>query len=300
MRAFLKHIGWFLILLMGCATLLSEGSLFFLRHSSFYKPSFVANALKQKAYDYIVLGSSIGLTTLNTKVIDNASDLEGVNLSMDDTGIGTQCLMLEHFLAQGKSTKYCVLSASVADLNTKHPGLSVNNYRFLPYIRRNYVSSYFNEFKEGDANIILWSKYFSFAGVFYYNLELFYPSILSAFRPNMKNRFDGAGNYQYPLENLKGHEKLTFTTLPINLQNPYLERLNMLCKENNITLVVYIPPMKGKNVVFLNDNYKVINHSAILDDAYFFYDPIHVNLAGNKQVSLKFAEDLKLLIKGLP
>ncbi|WP_242202512.1 hypothetical protein [Aestuariivivens insulae] len=300
MKAFLKHIGWFLVLVIGCATLLSEGSLFFLRHSSFYKPSFVVNALKQKDFDYVVLGSSIGLTTLNTTVIDNASGLEGVNLSMDDTGIGTQCLMLEHFLAQGKRTKYCVLSASVADLNTKHPGLSVNNYRFLPYIRTGYVSSHFEEFKDDGVNIILLSKYFSFVGVSFYNLELFYPSVLSAFRPNMHNRFDATGNYYYPLKDSKEHVPLQFSNFPIRLQNPYLERLKLLCEKNNITLVVYIPPMKGKNVVFLNDNYKVINHSAILDDAYFFYDRTHVNLAGNTQASLKFAEDLKLLTQGLP
>ena len=283
------------MLTFGVATAISECSLWLLRSSNLYKPSYVVNGLEQSHYDYVILGSSIGLTTLNSAAIDSVVGLKGINLSMDDTGIGTQCLMLEHFLQQGKTTNYCVLSVSVANLNTRHPRLSVNNYRFLPFIRRDYVSSYFKEFEEFDADIILGSRYFAFFGTAYYNIELFYPALVSGLKPNMRNRFDAMGNYYYPSDPNKNHKTLVFRDVEIQLQNPFLERLKTVCKDNQIELLVYIPPTQGEHIVFSTDDYQVINHSDLLDDSYLFYDRIHVNQAGRLLASDAFANTFKLL-----
>jgi len=295
MKVFIKHIFFLLLVILGLATLLSESSLYFLRQGSFYKPSFVANSLDSEHYDYLVLGSSIGLTTLNTIAIDSITGLHGVNLSMDDTGLGAHYLMLEHFLAEGKTTDYCVLSSSAVSLNTLNPRISTNDYRFLPYIRRDYVKDYFGSFPQREAQIATASSLFSFIGVSFYNAEIFYPSLLSLSNSKRRNRFDASGNFHYPLDKTKLHQTFNSTDLNIRLQNPYLEKLKKLCEAHAIQLVVYVPPIQGKKVVVGDDGYLVVNHSTIFTDSYYFNDMIHVNFEGRQLASSLFAEELKSL-----
>lgn len=296
MKDFIKHILYLLLITLGVATLFSESSLYFLRQGSFYKPSFVSNSLSHTNYDYIVIGSSIGLTTLNTVALDSITELQGVNLSMDDTGIGAHYLMLKHFLAEGKTTRYCVLSTSAASLSTLHPTMSTNDYRFLPYIRRDYVSSYFDTQKAWEPKLISLSRYFSVAGVSYYNAELFYPSLLSIYKPSLHNRFDSSGNFHYPMDTSKNHQSFSSEAMPIKLQNPYLKALKSLCEKNAIQLVVYIPPIKGKKVVVDTTDYFIVNHSSVFSDSYYFNDLIHVNFEGRTLASSLFADALKTLV----
>ncbi|MCR8666354.1 hypothetical protein NO995_01545 [Aestuariibaculum sp. M13] len=268
-----------------------------MRQASFYKPSFVVSEVNFNDYDYIVLGSSIGLTTLNTEIIDSITGFQGLNLSMDDTGIGEQCLMFEHFLAERKTTKVCVLATSAVSLNSKHPGLSTNSYRFLPFIKRDYVNDFFTKNQSYESTLLELSKYAAVFGVSYYNVEIFYPSILSAFEPHRHNRFDDKGNYHYPVDLNKSHKKLNFTNWPIRLQNPYLKRLKSLCKKHKVKLMVYIAPIEDQQPTTLDSDYQITNHSTLLNDSYFFYDRIHVNLEGSKRASYAFSPILDKFIK---
>lgn len=131
MKSFFKKIGGMCLVFVGLATVLSSASLWSLRQSSFYKPSFLVNQVKENAFDYIILGASTGLTTLNTKVIDSIAHTNGVNLSMDDTALSSQYLMLQHFLAQGKTTEFCALVPSTKDYEVTTNQLSGNDYRFF-------------------------------------------------------------------------------------------------------------------------------------------------------------------------
>lgn len=296
MNVFLKRIGFILLVVTGVSLLVSFASLWALRQGDFYKPSFLENGVEGASFDYIVLGSSTGLTTLNTQVIDSVLSTRGLNLSMDDTALSSQYLMLEHFIATGKQAKTCVLAASILDYNVVNTTLSGNDYRFLPYVSREYVQDYYSSFSGSSARILSYSKWFPMIGVGYYNVELFYPSIISMLDPEKRNRFDAFGNYSYP-ETLKSSKPIEGRhELKIEFRNPYIKKIRDLCATHNMQLIVYLPPHKEIAAQPIETVFQVINHSAILQDARYFYDALHVNALGRQQVSLRFAQEVGELI----
>lgn len=289
MLLFLKRIGFILLVFTGVSLLISFASLWALRQGNFYKPSFLEHYDETSAFDYIILGSSTGLTTLNTQVIDSVRSIHGLNLSIDDTSMSSHYLMLQHFIATGKMTKICVLSASISDYDQLQNTLSGNDYRFLPYISRDYVRDYYDAFSGSSARILSFSHWVPMLGVGYYNAELFYPSLVSFWNPDKRNRFDAYGNYSYP--EISKLSEIISSRHPkaIQFRNAYFKRIQALCAENNIELVVYIPPHQQLKVDTALTKFQVINHSDVLDDTRYFYDAVHVNRLGRQVVSLRFA-----------
>lgn len=137
------------------------------------------------------------------------------------------------------------------------------------------------------------SKWFPVIGVSYYNAEVFYPSIISLFKPELHNRFDGYGNYTYPVLQRSSNEIKVFKEQTVAFSNPYLEKIKALCEQNNIMLLCYITPINGKQIITSQNGFNIINHSALLKNSKYFYDGIHVNSIGRKEVSRQFANDLK-------
>lgn len=297
MQLFLKKIGFILLVFMGLAMLLSACSLWSLRQSSFYKPSFLVHQVSEKEFDYIVLGASTGLTTLNTKFIDSVLQTNGLNLSMDDTALSSQYLMLQHFLAQGKTTKFCVLAPSAASFDAPTVDISDNDYRFLPYISEDYVSNYFKPFTSVRAKWIRYSKWIPMLGVSYFNVEIFYPSIFAFIQPEKRNRFDVNGNYTYPVKKNKDARITSFKAMPVVFKNDYVAKIQALCKANNIQLICYFSPIQGRKVITENISFTIINHSDILKNQAFFYDTIHVNAIGRQMASTHFADACKTIFK---
>lgn len=293
MRPFLRNISVIVILVLVLSLLLSVGSLWSLRRSSFYKPSFLVNAVKQDAFDYIVLGASTGLTTLNTHIIDSVNHTKGLNLSMDDTSLPSHYLMLQHFLAQGKRTKFCILAPNNASFDLKQGHLSNNDYRFLPYVSSTYVHDYYGDFSGAQARILSLSNWMPSAAVSYYNAEIFYPSLLVLLDPKRRNRFDASGNYTYPFIKYKDSALVDFVPRPLHFENAYLKKIKTLCDAHDIRLICYLSPMMDARVILENGRYEVINHSDFLKNARYFNDAIHVNSLGNRLTSLEFAEALK-------
>lgn len=293
MRLFFKNISRILFIGLGLSMLISIASLWALRQSSFYKPTFLAQAVKETQFDYIILGSSIGLTTLDTKVIDSVLNTNGLNLSMDDTALSSQYLMLQHFLAEGKTTKYCVLAPGNASFNSTIKDLSSNDYRFLMYGRRPYVSEYYSTFSSKEAHVLSLSKWLPMVGVSYYNAEVFYPSLISLVNPIKQNRFDNKGNYTYPVIHKTAKPILKSQDLNIKFANNYIDKIKTLCHANNIELICYLSPMETKNAIVKSSDFEVLNHSNLLTNTKYFYDTAHVNSLGRKIASLRFALDAK-------
>lgn len=295
MKKFLKNT----LILLGVIFLITNTfswvSLKIMKSSSFYKPGFLINDVKEKDLDYIIIGASTGLTTLNTKVIDSVSDLSGINLCMDDTSLPTHYLMLEHYINSGKSVKMCILSPSAFSYSKPIEKLSDNDHRFLPFISNNYVQEHYNNFKGRQARILEVSKWLPVAGVSYYNVELFYPSLLSILNKKKRNRFDAKGNYTYPVVKRILLEKSDRKDLNLNLRNPYLQKIKELCDKNNIKLICYLSPMENTTVKLADSNFHFINHSSELLDRKYFYDEIHVNSLGRGIISEVFAQNLKQL-----
>jgi hypothetical protein len=291
MKLFFKYIVGFLVLVFLMANIISAGSLYVLSKSDFYKPSFLVNSVDETKFDYIILGASTGLTTLNTGVIDSITGLKGINLAIDDTGMANHYLMLQHFLAEGKQTNICVLVSSIEGYNENQEYIGDNDYRFLPFIKRPYVQDYFSSLKpKSTINTLKQSKWMPFLGVSYYNTELFFPSLLAAVKPANRNRFDSHGNYAYPNRKVK-FDNIKKKSFKINFSSNYLKKLQKLCNANNIKLVYYFSPLRTKSLLFNQDIKNSINHSNIFKDDTYFYDDIHVNVKGNKKASLLFSID---------
>lgn len=167
---------------------------------------------------------------------------------------------------------------------------------FLPYINQSYVSEYF-EHNSGDfSRILSLSKYSSMFGVSYFNTELFYPSLLALFKPTKRNRFDDKGNYTYPITKEIDLPIFEFKALPIAFENPYLEKIKVLCAAHNIKLICYFSPIKGRKVITENSDFTILNHSAILKNEAYFYDQVHVNEKGRQVSSERFAVAFKDLM----
>lgn len=296
MRLFFKKISFFFIGFLLLAYFISCGSLWVLRQSNFYKPAFLANSIKQTNFDYIILGASTGLTTLNTELIDAEQNLKGVNLAVDDTALSSQYLMLQHFLAEGKNTKYCILAPSVSSYNSKTKDVSDNDYRFLMYVNRPYVYNYFNQFSGIKAKTLSYSKYMPAIGVSYYNAEVFFPSVLGLIKPKRRNRFDVNGNYTYPYTKSESQPIVLFKKMPVKFSNSYVKKIKDLCELNNIKLICYMTPMEGTLATIESSDYYVINHSNLLKDKQYFHDAIHVNTLGRKKASMQFSKDLNAII----
>lgn len=273
--------------------IISIGSLWSLRQSSFYKPSFLVNDIKEKQFDYIILGASTGLTTLNTKTIDSVLQTNGLNLAMDDTALSSQYLMLQHFLAQGKSAKFCILAPSATSFEVDNNEISGNDYRFLPFINSDYVSDYYKAFSKQPAPLLHWSKWVPMLGVSYFNAELFYPSLLTVVTPKKRNRFDDKGNYNYPINNSIDKPIVNTKMLPIDFKNPYANKIKALCELHNIKLICYFSPMQTKKVVTETTGFTIINHSNLLKNEMFFFDEKHVNNNGRYISSIQFANTFK-------
>ncbi len=85
MKKFLLKIGMYGLVSFIMLNLIAWTSLYFMGKSSLYKPEYLTNRVKETQFDYVVLGSSTGLTTLNTSLIDSLSGKKGFNISIDDT-----------------------------------------------------------------------------------------------------------------------------------------------------------------------------------------------------------------------
>ncbi|NNK73792.1 MAG: hypothetical protein HKO94_11430 [Flavobacteriaceae bacterium] len=289
---FLKRTAILIFVTLILASVFSMGSLWKLRNSSFYKPSFLVNDVEEQSFDYIVLGASTGLTTLNTKYIDSTMQMTGINLSMDDTGMPSHFLMLQHFLAQGKSTKYCILAPGLSSYNSTDEKLSDNDYRFLMFNNSAYVQDYFKSFKGTEARVLTASRYLPLIGVSYYNAELFYPSLMNIIRPEKRNRFDERGNYTYPVIRHTDEGRQDPREINVTFRSQYLAKIKALCEENGIRLICYISPMKDRTAKVQSLEYEYINHSRKIKGNKFFYDRDHVNTLGRKLASAAFSEAL--------
>jgi hypothetical protein len=291
MKKFLIKIGVYGFLSFLLLNLIAYVALFFLGKSQLYKPQFLKNGIAEQHFDYIVLGSSTGLTTLNTKTIDSVMNWNGLNLSMDDSSLNSHVLMLEYFLSMGKKTEKVILCVTPWDLQNANNKLNDNDYRFLTEISNPVIYEHYSTFDNEGLSVLKYSKYVPILGMSYYNNELFYPALFTVIQPKKRNRFDEKGNFTYP-NSRRGVEERKLSYERVTIKNPAFNSMRKLCQKNNIELLVYQSPLFRQSVEFLNFKGKIINHSAILPD-YLFYDPIHVTTVGRSFCTLAFCKDLK-------
>lgn len=292
MKEFLLKITKLLFVAFMLVNVISYVSLFCLSKSEFYKPSYLVNHFDDSTnFDYIVLGSSRGLTTINTNSIDNRLNTKGVNLSIDDTGLLTHSLMLTHFFENNFQTKKVILTLDRSFFEEKRMNVSDNDYRFLPFVTNDYVSDYYLKYENTQINKLYYSKFFPFLGVSYYNLELFFPSLITFFNSHRHNRFDEYGNYQYPDQKFNSIKELDVGNM--NISNIKLLEFKKLCLRNNAELIIYIAPIYNTELnIGTSLDIEIINHASLLKTADNFYDVIHVNRKGREIATTALMKDI--------
>lgn len=281
MKKFLKTLSIYGISLFILLNLIAFLCLYSLEKSSFYKQQFIKNGLSETSFDYVILGSSTGLTTLDSKQIDSTFNLKGLNISIDDSGLSSHYLILKQFYDYGYRTNKMILCVTPNDISESTPVINGNDYRFLPHARDKNVKLYFNEMQGDNKWIYQSTPYVPLVGVSYFNSELFFPAIIAALQPQRRNLFDDQGNYSYPVnksfeKSLKKNEEVTNK---VTIQNPYFFKIADFCQQNNIALLIYQSPIYNLEVIYDN-SFSIINHSSLLKNADLFYDKIHVNKKG--------------------
>jgi hypothetical protein len=294
MKLFLLKFAKYSLVLFILLNLISFVVLETLSNSEFYKPQFVKNYDTKKEFDYVVLGSSLGLTTLDTKQIDTYFNSFGLNISMDDSFLNSHYLMLQHFYASNKKTKRLVLCLNYEDVSSSTYQLNNNDYRFITEIQHQNISDYYYENDTDHFKKLYLSKYFPIIGVSYYNYELFFPSILSLLHPKKHNKFDDKGNFLYPDTH---PEKLNMVSIPksITIKNKYFKKIYDFCEAKGIEMIVYQPPVYGKKISYENlpKDVQFINHSDLITND-LFYDMLHVNRKGRTFCTLAFCKEFNI------
>lgn len=287
----------FLILILGNIIAIISG--YFLSKSYFYKPDFIINHFAPNThFNYILAGSSRGLTTINTVKVDEELGIKGLNISMDDTGLPSQFLMIQHYFESGFSSNYCILTLDIGHFEESERKLSDNDYRFISFSDRPYVNEYYDTFEKGIIRPLTLSKYFPILAFSFYNMELFWSSGLAAIKPKYTNRFDFNGNYSYPDgDDTQDSKEIKFSEIELEMRNPILAELSSYLKRKDCKLLIYVAPYSNLQLAITNSHgYEVINHSGSLKLSNYFFDSDHVNGLGKIKATELFIAEISNLI----
>lgn len=291
MKQFILKIGKYALIIILITNILGWTGDLILRKSSFFKPSFLLNNYNQEVqFDYFILGSSRGLTTLDSKQIDSSLNTTGINLSMDDTDLKTHLLMLNHFFKNGYRSKFCILVLD--NITSSQMKLGDNDYRFAPFINEEYVARHFDTYESTGLKPLSNSLYAPFLKYSYYNIQMIPPVLLSILNPKKRHRFDECGNYTYPSieKTLENKPRQIITT---RISNPLVHEFRKQCETNNTELIIYIAPYQNLEIILDQEEEDIINNTAIIDANNLFYDAIHVNTEGRKVASNEFVKLFK-------
>jgi hypothetical protein len=259
-----------------------------LKRSNLFKSTFVFNELKDKTLDYVIIGSSRGLTTLNSKLIDSLTGLSGFNASTDGGGIATNILMLQHLIHNNVKFKYCIFTLDAIGIADHTYQFSKNTYRFVPFCHEPYIQETMAKFEDcKEKSNFRASRFYPGFTVFENNKTLLTGAVKALINPQTRNRYDEKGNYTYPLRQ-PIDKKINFDTKEFAKYGTVYYDLLKICTENNIKLITYIAPIEGQ---YLKVPYtkNLINHSDLLDNTKFFADELHVNPIGRQIATTAFA-----------
>lgn len=267
-------------------------SLLILKNADLYKPSYILKHLEPEAsFDYVVLGSSTGLTGIDTEQLDSLLHLKGYNLSLDGMAYGGQRMMLEHFITHHYQTKYCFLSVDVNNISKPTSEISMNEFYFLPFLNKDYVYNSFYH-REKGLKFRAFTRYVPVLGCAYYNQEIFFSSMLALLSPHRRHHFNEKGNEAYRGDDIvpSGEE---YTELKFEFSNEDVLAIEKLCEDNNIQLIYIIPPKYHTKIMpRQTDGRKLYNFSTLINDEKMFHDSVHVNVYGRTIYTKALADTL--------
>jgi hypothetical protein len=294
MKKFIFKFGIYFIIISIVVNGIAWMSFAALRRSSMFKPSFLVNNFRKDVkFDYIILGGSTGLCTLNTNLIDSICKTNGLNLSEDNTGASSYLLMLQFFLSEGYKTKKVILTCDPGRVNDTKPTFYKNDYRIIPFIHKDVVFHFFKEREISGLPFRTFSKYFPALALAYYNQELFFSSILAMKNRKARHRFDESGNFRYPTDFHIDGKQLEDKIDTLRFTNSDIRSLDSICTANDIQLIYYLNPVYRTVCLKMDSSKLIINNRDLLKEDIYFYDRVHTNGKGTEIASTVFGETLK-------
>jgi len=265
-----------------------------LKRSHIFKSTYIHNQIKNKTLDYVIIGSSRGLTTLNTNLIDYLTGLNGFNASTDGAGLGTNILMFHHLIQNNINFRNIILVLDPIGIDDERAQFSKNTYRFFPFCSEKYFNEEIKKFENTkERSNFLASYYYPGFTLFENNTVLFPSSLKALINPRSRNRFDEKGNYSYPMIK-KASKLITFDTITFNKYGKLFEDFQKTCETNNINLYTYIAPIEG-HYLKVPATKNLINHSNLFNNSKFFADELHVNPIGREFATKVFLVNFKKL-----
>jgi len=243
---------------------------FNIRRSNIFKVNVLFNI---DLPDNIILGSSRSLTGINTNLLAQLTKKKWYNLSMDDTPVETHLLLYQLLIEQGKTPKQILLQYDRSDNLVDSTRFFDNDYQFLPYINKS--ESVSNYLKHKDNYLLF--KYLPIYKYVYFNVELFYPSILLFVKPKYQHRFDEIGDYSYPKNYLLKDSTKNWESRNLVLKSSNISILHKLCKLNKTDMILYTAPIY-RTVVYPDTQFSnYYNFSNLFNSNLNFSDDFHIS-----------------------
>ena len=263
---------------------------------NYFKTQWLSN-IKNKKYDYIIVGNS-RVTTISATKIDQEINKNGLNLGMENTTFSTFYLMLHLFFKNKNKSDYIFLEF---DHYNYHNFKDTNkSHLFIPQIKDSEVFSVLRDL-DSKYNAI---RLFPFLGYGFYNFDwglhnFFNQKFKLLEFPYLKN--GDLISYKNDLYKDRGRKSNYNYSSDIN---KYFLKIKKLCEINNSKLITFTAPFFDKNNVKVEGK----NIKTILDEEhinyydfsslYFlrkdlFFDNNHINEKG----TYLFSKELSKLIK---
>lgn len=290
MSSFLKRILLYLFVAFFVVETISFIIVYTLLNSQFYKNFDIYNDPKVREANLLILGSSRGLTTINTQLLEDSLNTKAYNLSMDDTRISLHRVLLELVIQNTAIPDSIILVYDESkNLNKK----SGNDHRLLPLIHHNRVVFEYYKKYYGSWQAYLYNALpFLYLGK--YNIDLLFPSIFALKDNTYKYRANQYGDYMYPVSsNTDDQNKYTEKHVSLSCENPEFIKIREICNEYDISLIVYLAPILSQKQTLSCPNVIVINHSQLFSSHKEMYDVQHVNPMGRDRATIQLIHDIR-------
>jgi hypothetical protein len=265
------------------------------RNGEYFKTQWLSK-IKNKKYDYIVVGNSRVEKSISVSVFDQKVDTKGLNLGMENTTFSTFYLMLHLFFKNKNKADYVLLEF---DHHNYHNFKDKNqSHLFIPQINDSDIYSTLVDINS-KYHII---RFLPFIGYGYYNFDWGIHNFL-----NQKFKL-----FNFPF--LENGDTKTFTNYSTFTDtgrkasynyksdlNKYFLKIKNLCEKNNSRLITFTAPFFDKNVEKGNikDIKTILSEHQIeyhdYSSLYFqrkdmFFDNNHLNRIGTTQFSKVLSE----------
>jgi len=268
-----------------------------------YKTQWIINK-KNQEYDYVVLGASHSYVGFDIELANKVSGLNGINLSLDGSLIGTQCVLADLFFNRNKNkAKYLFFCLDNPDGLNSELLSDIGDGRMMPYLDWPEVFSFYRPYG------IKWyfNRYVPYWKYAEYNYYWGPHTFANTYMHFMKNDFDTVSGSRYDYGDRYDN---TDTALDIvdyeedTAEYKYFKKVLEVCKQNNVKPILFTWPLgradtsavAKQNVVNFTNYAKNLGYDFIYLGDYlnyqfnYFGTKGHLNKKGAELTTRKFMD----------